>query len=154
MDDARLREAGSDASNWLTHGRSYDEQRFSPLAQIQTGNVAELGLLWSLDLGTHRGLEATPIVMDGVLYTTSAWSVVHAIDARTGQLLWSFDPEVPRSVGEIACCDVVNRGVALYRGKVFVGTLDGRLVALDAASGRPLWQVVTVDRGQPYTITG
>jgi PQQ-dependent dehydrogenase (methanol/ethanol family) len=154
VDDAHLREAGSDASNWLTHGRSYDEQRFSPLAQIHTGNVAELGLLWSLDLGTHRGLEATPIVVDGVLYTTGAWSVVHAIDARTGQLLWSFDPEVPRSVGEIACCDVVNRGVALYRGKVFVGTLDGRLVALDAASGRPLWQVVTVDRGQPYTITG
>jgi quinohemoprotein ethanol dehydrogenase len=154
VDDTRLREADADVSNWLTHGRSYDEQRFSPLAQIQTSNVAELGLLWSLDLGTHRGLEATPIVVNGVLYTTSVWSVVHAIDARTGRLLWSFDPRVPRSVGEIACCDAVNRGVALYRGKVFVGTLDGRLVALGAASGEPVWEVGTVDREQPYTITG
>jgi quinohemoprotein ethanol dehydrogenase len=154
VDDARLRAAAAEPQNWLTHGGTYAEQRFSPLDQINAQNVSTLGLLWSYDTHTDRGLEATPLVVDGVLYTTGAWSVVFAIDARTSKEIWTYDPKVPRETGPKACCDVVNRGVAVYKGKVFVGTLDGRLVALDAATGKPLWEVVTVDQTRPYTITG
>ncbi|HSJ97492.1 MAG TPA: PQQ-dependent dehydrogenase, methanol/ethanol family [Myxococcota bacterium] len=154
VDDARLRDADADVANWLTHGRTYAEQRMSPLDQIDATNVAGLGLAWSLELGTNRGVEATPIVVDGVLFATGPWSVVYAVDARTGRLLWRHDPQVPRRYGRIACCDVVNRGVALYRGTVYSGTLDGRLLALDAATGAKRWEVVTVDPARPYTITG
>ncbi len=154
VDDARLRAAHLDEANWLSHGRGDAEQRMSPLAQIDADNVGQLGLAWSLDLGTNRGVEATPIVVDGVLFATGPWSVVYAIDARTGRLIWRHDPLVPRRYGRLACCDVVNRGVAVYRGKVLFGTLDGRLVALDAATGAKLWEVLTVDPAQPYTITG
>lgn len=136
------------------HGGSYDEQCFSPLKQINDKNVAKLGLVWSHEFGTARGLEATPLVAKGVIYTTGEWSVVYAIDARTGQLLWTYDPKVPRSRALFICCDVVNRGVALYHDKVYVGTLDGRLVALDAKSGTPIWDIVTVDQSKPYSITG
>jgi quinohemoprotein ethanol dehydrogenase len=155
IDDARLRTAGDDAANWLMYGRTHDGHRFSPLAEINEGNVAELGLAWSIELDTTRGLEATPLVVDGVIYTTGSWSVVYAIDARTGEILWTYDPEVPRArVAFYVCCDVVNRGVALYRGKVYVGTIDGRLLALDAATGRTVWSVATTDPSKPYAITG
>jgi quinohemoprotein ethanol dehydrogenase len=143
-----------DGADWITHGRTYDEQRFSPLKQIHEQNVSKLGLVWSRELGTTRGLEATPLVMNGVIYTTGEWSVVYAIDARTGQLLWTYDPKVPRARARHICCDVVNRGVSLYQGKVYVGTLDGRLIALDAKSGNPVWDVVTIDQSKPYAITG
>ena len=145
--------ADSDTKNWLSYGRTYAEQRFSPLAQIDDTNVGELGLAWAFETGTKRGLEATPIVVDGTLYTTGTWSVVYAIDARSGELRWKYDPEVPRAVGGIACCDVVNRGVAVYQGRIFVGTLDGRLVSLDAETGRVIYEVITVDQSRPYTIT-
>ncbi len=102
----------------------------------------------------RRGHEATPIVVDGVLFATGPWSVVFALDAATGRLLWKYDPQVPREVGRKTCCDVVNRGVAVYRGRVYVGALDGRLIALDASTGEPVWETVTVDPQQPYTITG
>lgn len=141
-------------TGWLVHGGTNDEQRFSPLDQINDANVQRLGLAWYQDIGLARGLEATPIVADGVLYLSTAWSMVRAFDARTGKPLWSYDPEVPRDTLVKACCDAVNRGVALAEGKVFVATLDGRLVALDAKTGRKLWSVVTVDQSQPYTITG
>jgi quinohemoprotein ethanol dehydrogenase len=154
VDDAALVGADADPGDWLSHGRTYAEQRYSPLDQIGEGNVARLGLAWWLDTDTKRGLEATPLVADGILYTTGSWSVVYAVDARTGTLLWKYDPAVPRERGRLACCDVVNRGVALYEGRVYVGTLDGRLVALDAATGRVLWQVMTVDPAKPYTVTG
>ena len=154
IDDARLRAAGDDAGNWLTYGRTYDEQRHSTLDQIRDDNVASLGLAWSIDLGTNRGIESTPLAVDGVLFATGPWSVVYAIDARAGKLLWSFDPLVPRRYGRIACCDVVNRGVALYKGKLFVGALDGRLIALDPATGTKIWEALTVDPERPYTITG
>ncbi len=144
----------ADSSGWTMHGGTYDEQRFSPLQQINDHNVQNLGLVWSHEFGTNRGLEATPLVVDGVLYTTVEWSVVYALDARTGQVLWSYDPKVPRSRARTICCDVVNRGVALYQGKVYVGTIDGRLIALDAKSGSPVWDVVTVDQSQSYAITG
>jgi quinohemoprotein ethanol dehydrogenase len=154
VDAARLIAADSEPGQWLSHGRTYGEQRFSPLAEINRQTVGELGLTWFADLDTRRGQEATPLVADGVLYVSTAWSKVKAYDAATGQALWSYDPEVPGEWGVNACCDVVNRGVALWEGKVFVGSLDGRLIALDAATGQELWDVNTIDRTKPYTITG
>jgi PQQ-dependent dehydrogenase (methanol/ethanol family) len=138
----------------MTHGRTYSEQHFSPLKQINDGNVSGLGLAWYFDLDTHRGQEATPIVVDGVMYFTSAWSKVFALNAQTGTLIWTYDPKVPREWAVNACCDVVNRGVAVWNGTVFVGTLDGRLVALDAANGKPVWETLTIDPKYRYTITG
>jgi len=153
IDEARLLAADSDADNWLAYGRTYDEQRFSPLEQINGGNVGELGLAFAVELDTNRGQEATPIVVDGVMYFSTAWSKVMAVNAATGEVLWQFDPEVDGAKAVHACCDVVNRGVAVWDGKVFVGTIDGRLVAVDAATGEKAWDVVTVDQAKPYTIT-
>ena len=138
----------------MSHGRTYDEQRFSPLKQISTENVGELGLAWFADFDTRRGQEATPIIVDGVIYVSTAWSKVNAYDAKTGALLWRYDPKVPGEWAVNTCCDVVNRGVAAWNGKVFVGTLDGRLIALEAATGKPVWSVQTTDPKQPYSITG
>ena len=154
VDDARLAAAASEPGNWLTYGGTYAEQRFSPLTEIDASNVAQLGLAWSFETNQNRGHEATPLVVDGVLYVTGPWSVVYAIDARTGKALWTHDPQVPLPTATKACCDVVNRGVALYKGRVYLGTLDGRLQALDAATGKLAWEVTTVDPSRPYTITG
>jgi quinohemoprotein ethanol dehydrogenase len=154
IDAARVANADGEPGSWLSHGRTWDEQRHSPLAKIHSGNVSSLGLAWSYATGTKRGLEATPIVVDGVMYATGTWSVVFALDAATGRELWRYDPKVPRAKGRDACCDVVNRGVAVWKGRVYVGTIDGRLVALDAATGAPVWDVLTVDPSRPYTITG
>lgn len=151
---ARLIAANAEPGNWMSHGRTYDEQRFSPLNQVSTENVSELGLAWSFDLGTKRGVEATSIIVDGVMYTTSAWSIVHALDARDGSLLWTYDPGVAKDKTQHACCDAVNRGVAVWEGKVFLGVLDGRLVSLDAATGEVVWSIATVDPELPFTITG
>ena len=151
---ARLVAADSEPGQWMSHGRTYDEQRFSPLDQITKANVKDLGLAWFADLDTNRGQEATPLVVDGVLYVSTAWSKVKAYNAATGEPLWAYDPLVPGGWAVNACCDVVNRGVAVWDGKVFVGTIDGRLVALDAATGKPLWDVNTIDKTKPYTITG
>ncbi len=141
--------------DWPSHGLDYAETRFSRLAQITAANVKGLGLVWSYDLESTRGVEATPLVVDGIMYVTASWSVVHAVDARTGKRLWSYDPQVPREAGYKGCCDVVNRGVALHKGRVYVGTYDGRLVALDAATGRVAWEKDTIiDRARSYTITG
>ncbi|HEX6992523.1 MAG TPA: PQQ-dependent dehydrogenase, methanol/ethanol family [Gammaproteobacteria bacterium] len=150
----RLVNADREPGQWMSHGRTYWEQRFSPLAQITRDNVGELGLAWYADFDTARGQEATPLMVDGVIYVSTAWSKVNAYDAVTGEQLWSYDPEVPGGWAVKACCDVVNRGVAVWEGKVYVGTLDGRLVALDAATGEELWDVNTIDRTKPYTITG
>ncbi|OYW92417.1 MAG: PQQ-dependent dehydrogenase, methanol/ethanol family, partial [Caulobacterales bacterium 32-67-6] len=153
VDQARL-EAAETNAEWLSYGRSYSEQRFSPLTQINTESVGELGLAWSYEFDTDRGQEATPIVKDGVLYTTTAWSKVFAFDAATGALKWSYDPKVAGEKAFDACCDVVNRGVAVWGGKVYVGALDGRLIALDAETGAEAWSVQTTDTAKPYTITG
>jgi quinohemoprotein ethanol dehydrogenase len=154
VSDTDLVNAGSNASEWLSYGRDYGETRFSPLNQISVDNISELGVAWTYDTGTYRGLEATPLVHDGIMYATGSWSIVFAVDARTGEELWRYDPGVDRSIGWKACCDVVNRGVALYGDKVFAGVIDGRLVALDAKTGEEVWSVVTVDQSKPYTITG
>ena len=154
VDDAALKAADADPGNWITYGRNYSEQRFSSLKQVDEQTVSRLGLTWSFDLETLRGLEATPLVQDGVLYTTSAWSLVYAFDARTGRLLWQYDPHVPKDHSKFVCCDVVNRGAALYRGRVYIGTLDGRLIALDAKTGAVVWDVQTTPKDGPYAITG
>ncbi len=155
VDETRIANADAEPGNWYTTGRGFGEQRFSPLGAINAGNVKQLGFAWQYDLATRRGLEATPLVIDGVLFVSSAWSRVYALDAETGRELWRFDPHVPGEWARNACCDVVNRGVAVWQGKVFVGTLDGRLIALDAASGKPLWSQDTfIDRNRSYTITG
>ena len=142
------------AGDWPVVGHDNGETRFSPLSLIDEHNVGRLRLVWFHDLDTHRGQEATPVVIDGVMYSTSAWSKVQAFDAASGKLLWQFDPKVPGKIAIHVCCDVVNRGVAVSKGRVFVGTLDGRLIALDARSGKPIWTVSTVEGKRPYTVTG
>lgn len=154
VDDAYLANADNTPENWVTYGKNYAEDRFSSLTQINKENVGKLGLAWVLNLETTRGIEATPLVMDGIMFLSGPWSKVFAVNARTGKMIWTYDPEVPGKYGEKACCDVVNRGLALYKGRIFVGTLDGRLVSLDASTGKPLWQVLTVDTAKSYTITG
>src|SRR5450755_270444 len=155
VDGARITNADADPGEWLSHGRTYSEQRFSPLGKINTTNVKSLGVAWEYRTYSVRGLEATPIVVDGVMYITLSWSKVIALDAKSGKELWAYDPKVPGAQGRYACCDVVNRGVALWKGAVFVGTLDGRLVKLDAKTGKVLWSIDTVENHKhTYTITG
>ena len=154
VDPSHILAAASDSDNWLAHGRDYSEQRFSPLKQINTNNVGTLGLDWYHQFETKRGLEATPIMVDGTLYVTGTWSRVYAFDAATGTLKWSYDPQVNRDVAPHLCCDAVNRGVAVWENKVVLGTLDGRLIALNIDTGRKLWDVQTTNTEQPYSITG
>lgn len=151
--DAALANAESTPAEWLTYGGNYEEQRYSTLNKISKDNIKDLGVAWTFDLSTSRGVEATPIVVDGVMYVTGAWSIVHALDARTGEELWTYDPEVSGEDAIKGCCDVVNRGVAVYDGKIYVGVFDGRLEALDAKTGEVVWSTVTVDQSKPYTIT-
>ena len=155
IDDKRIIEAEGEPENWIAHGRTYEEQRFSPLTKINKESVSDLGLAWYKDMGTNRALEATPIVVDGIMFFTSTWSRVYAVEAKTGKTLWSFDPEVPGEWARKACCDIVNRGVAVYQGKVFFASLDGRLFSLNAETGEKIWEVDTItDRTRAYTITG
>jgi len=141
--------------DWPSYGLDYAETRYSRLAKVNDGNVKNLGLAWSYNLESTRGVEATPLVVDGVMYVSASWSIVHAIDVRTGKRLWTFDPKVDRAIGFKGCCDVVNRGVAVHKGKVFVGAYDGRLIALDAATGNKVWEQDTlIDHKRSYTITG
>jgi quinohemoprotein ethanol dehydrogenase len=131
-----------------------DGDHYSRLTQINVDTVKDLKPAWSADYDTYRGQEAEPIVVDGVMYVSTAWSKVYAYDAATGKQLWFYDPKVPGDTGVKTCCDTVNRGVAVYKGRVFVATLDGRMVALDAATGRELWSAMTVDPKSQLTITG
>jgi quinohemoprotein ethanol dehydrogenase len=151
---ARLTYANSEPGEWMAVGRTHDEERFSPLTQINADNVAKLGLAWYADFDTNRGQEATPLAIDGVLYVSTAWSKVRAYEARTGRLIWAFDPKVRGEFAGRGCCDVVNRGLAAWHGKIYVAAYDGRLIALDAKSGRVLWSVLTLDHDKPVTSTG
>jgi len=141
---------------WVMDGRDYAAQRFSPLTRIDKDNVGELGLAWYADLDTYRGVEATPLYADGVLYNTLAWNITTAYDARTGEELWTFDPETPREFGRYACCEPVSRGLALWQDKIVIATLDGRLIALNKDTGEQLWSTRTfeLDSGYAYSITG
>jgi quinohemoprotein ethanol dehydrogenase len=146
------------AGEWLTYGRDYAETHFSPLDEINAGNVARLGLVRWTDVGSESRVEATPLFSDGVIYGSTAWSRAFAVDARTGELKWLWDPGLvrggARTGGPSICCGPSNRGVALYRDKVYVGLLDGRLVALNADTGRVVWAVQTTPLGADYSITG
>jgi PQQ-dependent dehydrogenase (methanol/ethanol family) len=153
VDGARLAAADQN-TDWPAVSKGYAEQRFSPLDKVNAANVSQLGLAWFAQFDTDRGQEATPVEVDGVIYTTTAWSKVFAFDAATGKPLWAYDPKVEGSKGFDACCDVVNRGVAVWKGRVYLGALDGRLIALDARTGAVDWSVQTTDTSKPYTITG
>ena len=146
--------AKDNTGNWPGVGRTSDEQRFSPLTRIDTGNVNKLGLAWYADFDTNRGQEATPLFIDGVIYLSTAWSKVKAYDARTGKLRWAYDPKVPGEFAGRGCCDVVNRGVAAFDGKIYVATYDGRLIAVDQKTGQEVWSVLTLDHNKPVTSTG
>jgi quinohemoprotein ethanol dehydrogenase len=152
--DANYLKTGGDGSNWAMPGFSSDEQRFSPLTKINDGNVKDLGIAWHADLPDARGHESTPVVVDGKMFVTGPWSKVFAFDAKTGKPLWTFDPGVDKARGVKACCDVVNRGVAFWKGQLFLGTIDGRLLSLDAATGKEIWSEQTLDTAGNGTITG
>jgi quinohemoprotein ethanol dehydrogenase len=140
--DAVLRNAAKNADEWVTYGRDYSETHFSPLKQIDATNVKRLGLAWSYETDSPAGanIEATPLVSGGVMYGILGWNVMFALDARTGAFKWRWDPEIKREHIATLCCGPVNRGVAIYNGKVYAGLLDGRLVALDQETGKVLWQ--------------
>jgi quinohemoprotein ethanol dehydrogenase len=150
VDDAALRNAGRDGKEWLTYGGDYAERHFSPLTEIDATNVKRLGLAWSLDLQNPSGgnVQATPLLSDGVFYFSLAWDVIVAVDARTGKMKWRWDPEIPQAKKQHIqniCCGPVNRGVAIYQGRVYAGLVDGTLVALDQEKGVPLWRVQVAD---------
>jgi quinohemoprotein ethanol dehydrogenase len=140
---------------WLSYGRDYREQRYSPLKQIDADNVSQLGLAWYADLAERGGsYETTPVAVDGRVFVTSPWSKVYAFDARTGKQLWKYDPKVAGEYAVKLCCGIVNRGVAVWKGKVIWGTLDGRLVSVDAKSGRKAWEKQITDPQLTLSITG
>src|SRR5262245_49474977 len=142
VDDLTLRNAGKTGEEWLTYGLTPGETRFSALKQIDTTNVSRLGLSWSYDLGNGGGnQEGTPLYWNGSIYVITNWSVVHAIDARTGKERWHWDPEVNQTaVRPKICCGVVNRGIAIYQNKIIAPVIDGRLVALDSDTGKAAWE--------------
>ena len=151
----RALNATDDIENWLLHGRTYDEQRFSPLDQITQANINRLGLAWALDIPSSDGLVATPIVVDGTVYLSAPFSIIYAVDAASGDLLWSYDPQVKLNLSVFGSwLSRWNRGVAVWNGKVIVGTGDCRLVAVDAGKGTPVWEVETCDSSAGYAITG
>jgi quinohemoprotein ethanol dehydrogenase len=150
VDTNALRNAAKNADEWLTYGRDYAETHYSPLKQIDTSNVSRLGLAWSWDTQSPSGgrIESTPLFSDGVLYGSLAWNVIAAVDARTGKEKWRWEPEFAHErqqhISEI-CCGPVNKGLAVYNGKIYAGLLDGRLIALDQRTGKRVWQVQTTD---------
>lgn len=140
---------------WETLGRDDQQTYFSPLDLINSKTVGRLGFAWAYDLGTSRGQEATPIVIDGVMYTSGYRGITYAVDASTGKEIWRFAPQVSSQPVRDVCCDAVNRGVAVYRGLVYVASIDGKLHALEATTGREIWSVDTiVDHTLPYSSTG
>ncbi|HEV7632634.1 MAG TPA: PQQ-dependent dehydrogenase, methanol/ethanol family, partial [Steroidobacteraceae bacterium] len=143
------------AGQWMSYGRDYSEQRYSPLKQINADNASQLGLAWYGDLGERGGsYETTPIAVDGRIYVSAPWSKVYAFDAKTGKQLWKYDPRVPGEWAVALCCGIVNRGVAVWKDKVIWGTLDGRLVAVDAKSGKKAWEKQVTDPQKTLSITG
>ena len=155
VDPSRLKAADSEPQNWFTLGRDQNQSYYSTLSKIDASNVSRLGFAWAYDLGTARGQEATPIVIDGIMYTSGTWGYVYALDAATGNELWRFDPRADPQAARNPCCDLVNRGVAVWKGMVFVASVDGRLHALDAKTGKELWNADTIiDHKLSYSSTG
>jgi alcohol dehydrogenase (cytochrome c)/quinohemoprotein ethanol dehydrogenase len=152
---ATANSANADANQWSSYGHDYSEQRYSPLAQITVDNISELGLAWYGDLAERGGsYETTPVVVDGRIFVTSPWSKVYAFDAKTGVQLWKYDPKVPGEWAVNLCCGIVNRGVGVWENKVIFGTLDGRLIAVNAENGEKVWEVQATDRDKQISITG
>ncbi|MDB6087428.1 MAG: alcohol dehydrogenase [Gammaproteobacteria bacterium] len=149
----RLLNAASEPSQWMTYGGNYEEQRYSRLARINRDNVKQLGLAWFADYDTNLTQAGTPLYIDGVIYVSTAWSKVYAFDARSGRQLWQYNPKTPGEWIRNVCCGIVNRGIAAWNGKIYVGTLDGRLVAIDARTGKEAWSTLTIDPGKHYSIT-
>jgi quinohemoprotein ethanol dehydrogenase len=155
VDEERLARADSEPQNWYATDRASGEDHYSPLAQIDESNVSQLGFAWQYETNTTRGLEASPLVIDGVMYTSGNWGKVYAVDAKTGAEIWTYDPGVPGEWARRTCCDIVNRGVAAWKGRIYVASLDGFLIALDAATGEESWRRDTlIDRKRYQTITG
>jgi quinohemoprotein ethanol dehydrogenase len=155
IDRKLLMAADKHPGEWLTAGRDFGKGHYSPLAQINTKTIDRLGFAWDYDTQTNRGLEATPIVVDGVMYASGSTGKAYALDAKTGKELWSFDPHADLRVNREACCDEVNRGVAVWHGRVYVAGFDGILYALDAARGKVLWQADTItDKKIGYSVSG
>ena len=154
VDDAALTDV-EQGGDWRAFGRTYDESRFSPLTEIDESNVAELGVAWYRDLPEDRTLYGTPLVNDGVMYFEGSYNVLRAVDAASGELLWEYDPEVIRHAGDrLRIMWDASRGIALYGGNVYVATVDGRLIAVDAETGEERWSTLTLDPELPLTITG
>ena len=150
-------DAPAQVGDWLSYSRGWNEQRFSPLDQINDRNVGNLGLAWYDDLETMRGVQASPLVIDGVLYNVSIYNVVTAYDGKTGRKLWTYDPKVGAEWARLACCGPSARGIAAWNGKIYIGALDGRLIAIDQKTGQEVWSEQTFDSSGPlgaYSITG
>ncbi len=149
----RLLNAENESGQWMMKGGTYDETYYSPLSEINRDNVDQLELAWFADYDVNLSQQGTPLYVDGVIYVSTAWSMVNAFDARTGELLWHYDPQTDREIVTKVCCGIVNRGIAAYEGKIYLGTLDGNIVAINAQTGEEEWRKLTVDPDKSYTIT-
>ena len=162
IDDKTLKTAGK-GTEWTINGMDWGEQRYSTMTQINPGNVSKLASVWSYELGPGGGSQqATPLYSNGVLYTVTNWSIVAAVDAKTGKEIWRYDPRADRTMTQPGksrlCCGVNSRGIALYEGKVLVPVVDGRMQALDAATGKLLWSSWAIPEPKdgeisPYSLT-
>jgi len=149
----RLNRAAEEPGQWMMVGGTYEERHYSPLDEISRDNIDQLGLAWYADYDTNLSQQGTPLYIDGVIYVSTAWSKVYAFDARTGEQLWQYDPKTPKEIAVKVCCGIVNRGIAAFEGKIYIGTLDGYLVALDAETGAEVWRKLTVNPDEQYTVT-
>ncbi len=154
VDDQMLINADNNQGNWLSYGRNYQEDRYSKLDQITKSNVDQLNLAWAKELNVSKGLQATPLVVDGVMFFSGPFNQVWAMDARTGEQIWYLDPQFDHDKNINLCCGFTNRGLAMYKGNLFMGMLDGRLISIDAADGSINWDIMTVPKGERYSITG
>lgn len=154
IDNAALINADANQGDWLSHGRNYQEDRYSKLDQISKENVGSLDLAWAKELGISKGLQATPIVVDGIMFFSGPFNQVWAFDARTGKQIWYLDPQFNHDKNIDLCCGFTNRGLAVYKGNLYMGMLDGRLLSIDAATGDINWDVLTIPENSTYSITG
>ena len=154
IDDDAILNANNNQGNWLSYGRNYQEDRYSELSQITKENINDLGLAWAEEIGTKKGLQATPIVVDGLMFFSGPFNQVWAYDVRTGAEIWHLDPQFNHDKNIDLCCGFTNRGLAVYKGDLFMGMLDGRLISIDATTGKINWDIMTVPEDAHYSITG